>query len=130
MYSIILLSMFFLHIVDDFYLQGIFKDLKQKRWWEEHAPQKIYENDYLVALLEHSFSWSFVIHIPIILFMVSKGSILDSWIPLTIFGNMTIHAIIDDLKANKLKINLITDQLLHLIQIILIFILYIIILGI
>jgi hypothetical protein len=31
---------------------------------------------------------------------------------------MTIHAFVDDLKANRFKINLIADQLIHLAQII------------
>jgi hypothetical protein len=36
-----------------------------------------------------------------------------------LFGlNWGIHVIIDDLKANQLKINLITDQLIHIGQVI------------
>lgn len=32
--------------------------------------------------------------------------------------NMSIHAIIDDLKANRKKINLIVDQAIHIVQIV------------
>jgi hypothetical protein len=35
-----------------------------------------------------------------------------------IVGNTIIHAIVDDLKANRNKLNLIQDQLLHLAQIV------------
>ena len=38
--------------------------------------------------------------------------------------NAAIHAIIDDLKANKKKINLVIDQSLHIIQILITFIVY------
>ncbi len=46
----VLLSMIFLHIVDDYYLQGILASMKQKSWWEENAPQRLYKYDYIVAL--------------------------------------------------------------------------------
>jgi hypothetical protein len=39
---ILLTSMFFCHIIDDFYLQGILAQLKQHKFWEENAPQKLY----------------------------------------------------------------------------------------
>jgi hypothetical protein len=38
---------------------------------------------------------------------------------LTFAINWSIHAIVDDLKANKKAINLIQDQSIHLVQIIL-----------
>ena len=40
-------------------------------------------------------------------------------IAVAIMTNSTIHAIIDDLKANKKKINLVQDQIIHIIQILL-----------
>ena len=43
-----------------------------------------------------------------------------NWIFASVFvSNIIIHAFIDDLKANKKKINLITDQSIHFIQILL-----------
>lgn len=39
--------------------------------------------------------------------------------PIILIVNMLVHAEIDNEKANKKKINLITDQISHLIQIIL-----------
>ena len=41
--------------------------------------------------------------------------------------NVIIHGVIDDTKANKFKINLITDQMIHLVQIIVTWILFILI---
>lgn len=57
--------MLFCHIVDDYYLQGILASMKQKKWWQENAPDKLYEYDYLIALLMHGFSWAFMIMLPI-----------------------------------------------------------------
>ena len=58
---IILLSMIFCHIVDDYYLQGWLASAKQKEWWKKNAPEKMYSRDYIMALFMHSFSWAFMI---------------------------------------------------------------------
>lgn len=63
--AIVLLGMIFCHIVDDFYLQGILAQIKQKNWWKENYPDQMYRQDYLVALMLHSFSWTFMIHLPL-----------------------------------------------------------------
>ena len=113
--------MFFCHIVDDYYLQkGILAMLKQKSWWKENSPQDLYKYDYIMGLCMHAFSWSFVVHIP--LMIITKLSCV--WLIISILINAIIHGIIDDLKANRMKINLIIDQLLHMLQIEIIFILY------
>lgn len=111
---VILLSMIFLHIVDDFYLQGILAQMKQKSWWDK-AGSDLYRHDYIVALLTHAFSWSYMIHLPL---LVTYRS--DMPIKLFLFEfvvNWLKHAYIDNLKANKRKINLVTDQSLHILQI-------------
>lgn len=110
----IILAMIFCHIVDDYYLQGWLASAKQKKWWEENAPQKLYNHDYIMALIMHSMSWSFMIMLPIAISMSFNVSIL--FVIVFIF-NAVIHALVDNLKANKLQINLITDQLIHLLQI-------------
>lgn len=120
----ILFSMFFLHIVDDYYLQGILAKMKQKRWWEENTNDNRYRYDYIVALLMHSFSWAFLTLIPIALYIQS----LYIWICIALLLNAIIHCIIDDLKANKLRINLIVDQAIHIIQLIITWIVFVIIL--
>jgi hypothetical protein len=43
------------------------------------------------------------------------------WILISVITNAIIHAWIDNEKANKLSINLLTDQICHLVQIIIIF---------
>jgi len=111
----IFMLMIFLHIVDDYYLQGLLKNIKQIAWWKENAPQELYKNDYVVALLMHSFSWAFMIMLPIALQMSFKVNTLF----VVIFVlNILIHGVTDHAKANLLKINLITDQSIHIIQII------------
>ena len=119
----ILHCMFFCHIVDDFYLQGCLKDLKQKGWWKKNTNDEKYENDYKIALIIHGFSWSFLIHLPLAIYMLYKGIDIDKGnigiaFSLLYFIQMAIHAIIDHLKANLKMISLLTDQLLHYIQII------------
>lgn len=114
----ILISMLFCHIIDDFCLQGILASMKQKSWWGKNYPNEKYKNDYKVALLMHSASWSFMTMLPIsIIAIVNKYSekFWVEWLFLFLI-NMIIHSIIDDLKANKQKINLVVDQTVHLIQ--------------
>lgn len=55
-YFIILITMIFCHIVDDYYLQGWLASAKQRSWWEKNAPDNLYKHDYLMALFMHSFS--------------------------------------------------------------------------
>lgn len=109
----ILFVMIFAHIVDDYYLQGILASLKQKSWWENQKSYKpMYKYDYIVALIMHAFSWSFMVSLPILYLGFTK------WIVFSIILNTIIHGIVDDLKANKGKINLIVDQSIHIVQIV------------
>lgn len=110
--------MLFCHIVDDYYLQGWLASAKQKKWWEQNAPNQLYKNDYIMALVEHAFSWTFMIHIPIIICSVVCGLQLNILLFITIFTiDWLIHTITDNAKANLMKINLIQDQWIHIAQI-------------
>lgn len=112
----IVLMMMFCHIIDDYKLQGILASMKQKKWWEEQKEYKnLYKYDYIWALITHSFSWTFMIMLPIAL---TKGFEIGIVFLIVFVVNMITHAVVDDLKANKFKINLIQDQIVHLIQII------------
>ena len=111
--------MIFCHIVDDYYLQGKLASFKQKSWWQENAPEQLYKYDYIVALMMHSFSWAFMIMLPV---AVSQEFQIGSAFMAMFIINTVVHAIVDDLKANKRKINLVTDQLIHIGQIIVTFI--------
>lgn len=115
----ILLFMIFNHIVDDYYLQGWLSSAKQKKYWRElpNYSDK-YKFDYIIALVMHSFSWTFMIMLPIA--YINQFYIGITFI-ITFFINMIIHIIVDNAKANLFKINLIQDQLIHLIQIIITF---------
>lgn len=109
-----LFVMFWCHFVDDFVLQGIaMAKLKQKEWWITNAPNSLYKNDYLMALFCHALMWAISIMIPTIF----TGNFIW-WL---ILINFAIHFIVDDLKANRHKINLIVDQSIHFAQIILTF---------
>ena len=111
----VLLLMIFLHVIDDYVLQApCLCNLKQKSFWEKNAPEDKYKHDYIVALLMHAFSWSFMIMLPIafaLSFEVGWGYLFF------ILLNTGLHALIDDIKANKKFINLWVDQSCHLVQI-------------
>ena len=115
---IVLFFMFFCHIIDDYHLQGILKDLKQKKFWQDNAPDELYKHDYIVALLTHSFSWTFMITLPVGIFLYHMGFQLPNLTIAVGIMNTIVHAYTDDLKANKFKINLICDQLIHTVQIV------------
>jgi len=125
-YALILPMMIFAHIIDDFVLQHILAKMKQKSWWEQQTKhmnehhQKLYRFDWAVALIAHAFEWSFMIMIPI---MVYSWNIMDfkhvMLYMLFLVGNTILHADIDNWKANRMVINLVTDQSCHILQIIL-----------
>ena len=116
----VFIFMIFCHIIDDFVLQApCLCDLKQKSWWEKNAPDNMYKNDYKIGLIIHSISWSFMIMLPIAIYYKFD---INMYFIFSMIGNAIIHGFVDDMKANKYKINLVLDQSMHMIQIILIFI--------
>ena len=112
----LLIFMIFAHIIDDYYLQGWLASAKTKNWWEKNAPNKLYNKDYIMALFCHSLSWSIMVFLPILIYSLYNQIDLN-WFYLVLPINLIIHAVIDDLKANKFKINLIIDQNIHFTQI-------------
>lgn len=122
--TFIFLLMIFYHIVDDYYLQGWLASAKQKKYWEENAPDEMYKHDYIWALIMHSFSWAFMIMLPVAFLM--KFNVNFDFVMILIW-NVIIHAVTDDAKANRKKLNLIQDQITHLIQIILTFVFLVVI---
>ena len=117
------------HLISDFYLQGCLCDLKQKKWWdnelkkiaystqepktpdEQSAIFERYKHDFIAGLYCHSLMWSILTFIPL---MLACG---PGQIGFIIILNCVIHAVVDNMKANQLKINLCQDQLLHFAQI-------------
>ena len=121
----ILVFMLFLHIADDFYLQGILASMKQKSWWESNVPNiddSIYKKDYVISLIIHGFSWSFMIFLPIIFF---NNFVVDEVLFFAIILMGLSHSYVDDLKANRKQINLIQDQTTHIIQILLMWLIFV-----
>ena len=116
MFIKIVLFMILFHIIDDFVLQPIsLSNLKQKKWWKkQEGYSDKYKDDYKVALAIHSISWSIMIHIPLVIMFPSLGPLA---LLISFIANAVIHYYIDDLKANKLKINLFEDQMVHFWQI-------------
>lgn len=114
-WQVILVLMLLGHLVADYTLQGWLADGKQKSWWTKicggEIPDK-YKHDYIAALVCHSLYWSIFVCSP---FYASSHFLL------AIILNTTVHAIVDDLKANQKRINLIQDQLIHIVQILLTF---------
>jgi hypothetical protein len=102
-------------LIADYTLQGWLADGKQKRWWQKcfegRMPDK-YRNDYKAALVCHALYWSIFVCAPFY---------AHPWLLYMVIANTVVHAVVDDLKANALKINLIQDQVLHLAQILMTF---------
>ena len=118
---LILPVMIFMHILADFNLQGYLATLKQKSYWEENAPDKMYKEDYMVALFLHSFSWSFMIMLVPVIYILNFTVSINTEFSVIIaffFINIVVHAVTDDLKANEKILNLKQDQFIHLIQIV------------
>ena len=116
----VLLLMLFMHIIDDYYKQGILASMKQKEWWKSQKEYKpLYKYDYVIALAMHSFSWAFMIMLPIAVMQIilAKSVDVSAEFVVILFANAIIHGIVDDLKANKKTINLIVDQSIHIAQI-------------
>lgn len=114
--SFLILTMIFFHIIDDYFLQAaILANLKQKSYWEKHAPEPIYKNDYIVALIMHAFSWTFMVQLPLAFWLQFQLPVTYHMLFIT---NVFVHACVDHAKANLHKINLVADQTIHILQII------------
>jgi hypothetical protein len=126
---ILLVFMLFFHIIADYNLQGILASMKQKKWWETNYPDKFYQNDYIIALIEHAFSWTVMVHIPVWSYSVYFNRQFNGghyYVFIFIFISMWyLHAFADNAKANQNNSNLIIDQMIHIIQIIIIWSAYI-----
>lgn len=122
--GLFILICLFCHVLDDFVFQvPILARLKQKSWWEEQfEPEELprkYKYDYIPALMLHAFSWAFMIHIPLMLYVnVMMENFPYVFFICSILVHAIIHGIIDHMKANVKTINLIVDQTFHVLQII------------
>lgn len=120
----LLLVSVYLHFWDDFHHQGCLKEMKQRIWWETH-PQYTdeYANDYKICMMVHAFEWACAVHAPYIIYGLYNGLFTDMKVVMTLTSitfHMLYHARIDSMKANERKINLVTDQANHMIQLLVI----------
>ena len=107
-----LLIMIFLGIVDEFYFQGKLENLKNK-YGLGYGESEKNKDDWKTALLIHSFSWTFMIHFPILYL----GGITILHLILSFVINIFVHAILDHLATNVGKISYSTSYMGHLFQI-------------
>lgn len=115
------IMMIFMHILDDFFLQSAFlANGKQKSWWLDNTNDPRYEDDYIPCLIMHGMSWAFCIMLPIALYYKLNVSVIFVAIWAV---NAVVHSVVDDVKANVKTINLIQDQMIHMVQLIVTYIL-------
>lgn len=119
--AFVLLWMLFFHVVADYNLQGWLASAKQKSWWEENCKFEMYKYkyDYIMALIMHSISWTFMVMLPI---AYAQGFTTNGGFVFMFVFNVVFHALIDDLKANQKMINLWIDQLAHIGQMVITFV--------
>lgn len=131
--------MILLHIIDDFVMQPVcLSKLKQKSWWEDNVRPNVsdeewhmYKEDYRMALIVHSVSWSIMVTLPFLLIaareFLSNGYVFehiprDSATVVLIVLNAIGHFMVDNAKANKKTMGLWEDQGIHFFQILTAFI--------
>ena len=115
---VLLLLMLLAHIVEDFHLQGRMADMKQKIWWLKQTDDPKYQHDYIPVLLLHGFEWAICVSIPVFFytgFEPSMGYVFMACIM------AILHSLVDHMKCNEMCINLVTDQAIHMVQIIVLF---------
>ena len=117
----IFLCMIFFHIFDDFKMQGILADFKNKHWWSKHSPDKLYRHDWKISMFAHCFSWTFMVMLPILVYIRFN---VQPWFIVVFVVNVCVHFAIDHLKANAKMINLVQDQCAHLVQIVWTFVIF------
>lgn len=111
---IILMLMFLCHFLADYPLQGWLAQAKNKLYWKETKTP----HDWVMALICHAMMWGIMIYLPIFFIgEIDFGGLVEVSFWLTLPLNIVLHFIIDNAKANEHKIDLITDQYLHFLQI-------------
>lgn len=107
------------HIIEDFHIQGVMANMKQKSFWNPYGEK--YADDWKPVIILHGMEWAMLTSMPC---LVMSWFDVPMWFVLVIVTMGLLHAYIDHLKANVGKINLITDQTLHMCQIMIIYLAY------
>lgn len=113
----VLLAMLYCHVLEDFHLQGCLAFMKQKKWWDDNEPNRLYRYDYISSLIMHSIGWTTLIMAPLMVLMLMCHAPIIVAFSVAWMLNAIIHAITDHLKANVECISLFTDQYVHFAQI-------------
>ena len=106
--------MFLCHLLADYPLQGWLAQAKNKLYWKDTQTP----HDWLMALICHAMMWGIMIYLPFIFIGETDfGGWVETLFWLTLPINIIIHIFVDNAKANLHKLDLITDQLIHFLQI-------------
>lgn len=116
---LLLIAMIFFHIWDDFGRQGILANMKQKEWWKkQEGYNDMYKYDWIPALLAHSFSWTTMISIPVIIYCyIFSVKIRLLCVIIMFVTNVIMHFIVDHGKCNIHAYDLCTNQMYHILLI-------------
>ena len=122
------LVILFFHFIGDYILQvNVLAKLKDVHTWldlkkeNDTKPEsqrfKIHPYiDWIWAMIAHSIIWSFCVHFPVLLL----GTVEPNKLALSIFVQAIFHFVIDSNKCNTYKVSMTTDQICHLVQILVI----------
>ena len=119
---ILLPLMILFHVIEDFHIQGNMAQMKQRRWWKFYDDE--YRNDWVPVIILHGIEWAMFVSIPC---LMASWFDVSVWFMAVVVSMGLIHAYIDHLKANTFKINLIQDQTMHMVQIGMILLAYMVI---
>jgi hypothetical protein len=105
----------FMHVLDDYGLQGVWHSMKQKTWVGnedelKHPPVL----GAIPALLCHALSWSFMTMLPLAYYYHFNVNI---FFVLFFFANTCWHAIIQNNKPYAKGVSFVTEQAFHIVQI-------------
>ena len=138
---LILVIMLFCHTFYDFHLQGILAQMKQKEWWQkqfvkEELSNTKYRSDYKMALAVHSFEWAFCIQLPLLVNVYNRCGDFG-WFDVRsslMFISMLVmngcfHYLIDDMKANDKTMSLVGDQMVHAVQVVITWAIWLCVIG-
>lgn len=111
--------MVLLHVIEDFHMQGIMAQMKQREFWREYP--EMYADDWIPVILLHGFEWAMIVSVPCLL---ASWFDVSAWFIVTMVAMGLVHAYVDHLKANRLRITLVQDQAMHIVQIAVILVVY------
>lgn len=119
----LIVACLFMHVIGDYVLQTSFMaNAKQKIYWEKQFKEmqidgRNYKYDYVVILIMHSIVWTVCIMLPIVIYYWLQTWQFPTCCASIFIMNVIWHSIIDNCKANQMSINLIEDQIFHMLQI-------------